>query len=42
MNKQLKFVKRPVGEADASTWSLEINPIPELCFPGPGHARLDE
>ncbi len=30
MNKQLKFVKRPVGEADASTWSLEINPIPEL------------
>lgn len=30
MNKQLKFVKRPLGEADASTWSLEINPIPEL------------
>ena len=30
MNKQLKFVKRPTGEADASTWSLEINPIPEL------------
>jgi len=30
MNKQLKFVKRPVGEADPSTWSLEINPIPEL------------
>jgi NADPH-dependent curcumin reductase CurA len=30
MNKQLKFVKRPVGEADASTWSLELNPIPEL------------
>ncbi len=30
MNKQLKFVKRPVGEADASTWSLEINPITEL------------
>lgn len=30
MNKQLKFVKRPMGEADASTWSLENNPIPEL------------
>jgi len=30
MNKQLKFVKRPLGEADASTWSLESNPIPEL------------
>jgi NADPH-dependent curcumin reductase CurA len=30
MNKQLKFVKRPTGEADESTWSLEINPIPEL------------
>jgi NADPH-dependent curcumin reductase CurA len=30
MNKQLKFVKRPLGEADASTWSLEVNPIPEL------------
>ena len=30
MNKQLKFVKRPVGEADPSTWSLEINPVPEL------------
>ncbi len=30
MNKQLKFVKRPLGEADASTWSLETNPIPEL------------
>jgi len=30
MNKQLKFVKRPIGEADASTWSLETNPIPEL------------
>lgn len=29
MNKQLKFVKRPEGEADASTWSLEVNPIPE-------------
>jgi len=30
MNKQLKFVKRPTGEADESTWTLEINPIPEL------------
>ena len=30
MNKQLKFVKRPFGVADASTWSLETNPIPEL------------
>ncbi len=29
MNKQLKFVKRPKGAADASTWSLETNPIPE-------------
>ena len=28
MNKQLFFVKRPEGEADASTWSLETNPIP--------------
>jgi len=30
MNKQLLFVKRPIGEADASTWSLETNPIPEI------------
>lgn len=30
MNKQLKFVKRPKGEADASTWSLEANPIPQI------------
>ena len=30
MNKQLLFVKRPVGAADASTWSLETNPIPEI------------
>lgn len=30
MNKQLLFVKRPVGEADASTWSLVNNPIPEI------------
>tara|TARA_R110002167_G_scaffold33327_16_gene107105 strand:+ start:670 stop:1674 length:1005 start_codon:yes stop_codon:yes gene_type:complete len=29
-NKQLKFVKRPEGAADASTWSLEINPVPAL------------
>ena len=30
MNKQLLFVKRPNGEADASTWSLVTNPIPEI------------
>ncbi len=30
MNKQLLFVKRPEGEANASTWSLETNPIPEI------------
>ncbi len=30
MNKQLLFVKRPVGEADASTWSLVSQPIPEI------------
>lgn len=30
MNKQLIFKKRPVGAADASTWAIEINPIPEL------------
>jgi len=30
MNKQLLFVKRPQGEANASTWSLETNPIPEI------------
>ncbi len=30
MNKQLLFVKRPEAEADASTWSLEQNPIPEI------------
>lgn len=28
MNKQLLFAKRPVGEVDASTWTLETNPIP--------------
>ncbi|MCG2459734.1 NADP-dependent oxidoreductase [Flavobacteriaceae bacterium F89] len=30
MNKQLLFVKRPEGEADAATWSLVTNPIPKL------------
>lgn len=30
MNKQLKFIKRPEGEADASTWVLENHPIPEI------------
>ncbi|MCL4166936.1 UNVERIFIED_CONTAM: hypothetical protein GTU68_010218, partial [Idotea baltica] len=30
MNKQLLFVKRPEGEADASTWSLVENAIPEI------------
>ena len=30
MNKQLLFVKRPVGAAGADTWSLETNPIPEI------------
>ncbi|RKN80792.1 NADP-dependent oxidoreductase [Ulvibacterium marinum] len=30
MNKQLLFVKRPVGKADASTWSLVTGPIPEI------------
>ncbi len=30
MNKQLLFVKRPQGAADASTWSLVTNPIPEI------------
>lgn len=30
MNKQLLFVKRPQGEAEASTWSLVTNPIPEI------------
>lgn len=30
MNKQLLFVKRPKGEADASTWSLVTNPVPEI------------
>ncbi len=29
MNKQLLFVKRPVGEAGADTWNLVSNPIPE-------------
>lgn len=30
MNKQLLFVKRPKGAADASTWSLVTNPIPDI------------
>lgn len=30
MNKQLLFVKRPVGAADATTWSLVTNAIPEI------------
>lgn len=30
MNKQLLFIKRPIGAADASTWSLVENPIPEI------------
>lgn len=30
MNKQLLFVKRPKGAADASTWSLVSTPIPEI------------
>ncbi|TDT37225.1 hypothetical protein CLV90_3910 [Maribacter spongiicola] len=30
MNKQLLFVKRPQGEADASTWSLVTTPTPEI------------
>ncbi|WP_324026000.1 NADP-dependent oxidoreductase [Maribacter sp. BPC-D8] len=30
MNKQLLFVKRPTGDADASTWSLVSNPIPTI------------
>lgn len=30
MNKQLLFMKRPKGEADASTWSLVTRPIPEI------------
>jgi NADPH-dependent curcumin reductase CurA len=30
MNKQLLFVKRPVGPAGADTWSLETNPTPEI------------
>ena len=30
MNKQLILAKRPVGEADASTWSVQIHPVPEI------------
>ncbi len=29
MNKQLLFVKRPVGEAGPDTWKLTSNPIPD-------------
>ena len=37
MNKQLKLAKRPVGMPDASTWTLETNPIPE---PGEGEVLI--
>ncbi len=30
MNKQLRFVKRPVGRAGADTWELVSEPLPEL------------
>ncbi len=30
MNKQLLFVKRPTGKADASTWELVTRPVPEV------------
>ncbi|WP_413995316.1 NADP-dependent oxidoreductase [Maribacter sp. 2307ULW6-5] len=30
MNKQLLFVKRPTGKAEADTWNLVENPIPEI------------
>ncbi len=30
MNKQLLFVKRPTGAADATTWSLVSSPMPTL------------
>jgi len=30
MNKQLLFVKRPVGKAEADTWQLVSNPVPEI------------
>ena len=30
MNKQLILAKRPVGKADASTWSLQTHPVPEI------------
>ena len=30
MNKQLILAKRPVGEADASTWTLQTQQIPEI------------
>ena len=46
MNKQLLFVKRPVGEAGEDTWDLVSNPIPEPkegdCFDFlPTRAQLD-
>jgi NADPH-dependent curcumin reductase CurA len=30
VNKQIKLAKRPVGLPDASTWTFETNPIPEV------------
>ena len=39
MNKELKFVKRPVGMTDADTWVLETNPIPE---PGDGEILIEQ
>lgn len=39
MNKQLLFVKRPDGEAQADTWSLVSNPIPE---PAEGEVLLKQ
>ncbi|WP_317131652.1 NADP-dependent oxidoreductase [Formosa maritima] len=30
MNKQLKFIKRPEGLPDASTWTIETQPIPDI------------
>jgi NADPH-dependent curcumin reductase CurA len=39
MNKQLKLAKRPVGLPDASTWTLEANPIPT---PGEGEVLIQQ
>lgn len=39
MNKELKFVKRPVGMPDADTWVLETNAIPE---PGEGEFLIEQ